>query len=520
MKTSIKNIIIHFLFFLGFLFICFHLKSQNKPLRTNILDQNISIFAEGEPLSNVIERICEYFNLDYSYNSKLVEGKHVSLNVSNKPIRFVLDKLMKEYNLIFDIEDNILIIRNYIPLSESKKYEKKIKITPSENRFKFEDSKSKQIILPFRSASNLIIIPVIINKSDTLNFILDTGVRFPIITELPFVNKLNLNYMQPIPVHGLGDGESLTAYKSSNNTMRIPGLISLDQEIHMIIDENFQISQVIGIPVHGLIGFDLFKDFIVEIDYQQNELAVIKPEKHNKRIQNKDIILPVHFESNKPFVRTTIMSDKNEMISVKLLVDTGASDALWLSTISDNRISVPETHIDSYLGKGLNGDLYGKKGRIGGIWMGPLILHDPIVAFPDSSLVNQIITDNRNGTLGGEILRRFHVTIDYPAKQIRLKPTSKIKDEFNYNMSGLDISNPIPGFPVFTIDKVRKDSPAYHAGLMEQDQIISVNNSKHQSLSLNDINLLLQSKPERRINMIVLRNGQEITADFNLQPIF
>ena len=510
-----------FLLLFGLLLICFSLKSQNFTSKKNILDQNITIFTDGEQsVSYVIEQICKYFNLDYSYNSKLLEGKYVSLNISNKPLRLIFDLLMKEHDLIFDIEDNILVARTYIPLRESKRYETETKLRPSTNSFRFENYKSKQITFPFKSASNLIIIPVIINTSDTLNFILDTGVRVPVITELPFVNKLNLNHMEPIPINGLGKGESLTAYKSSNNTLRIPGLISLDQEIHMIMDENFQISQVIGIPVHGLIGFDLFKDFIVEIDYQYNELTVTKPEKFNKNIQNKEIVLPLHFEKNKPFIRTSIMTDKNEMVSVKLLVDTGASDALWLSPFSDSRINIPEDHIESYLGKGLSGNLYGKKGRIGGIWMGPIVLNRPIVAFPDSSMVAHIITDNRNGTLGGEILRRFFVIVDYPGKQIRLRPTSKINDEFNYNMSGLDISNPIPGLPIFTIDKVRKDSPAYHAGLMEEDQIISLNNATHHSLSLNDINLLLQSKPARRINMTVLRNGQEITADFSLQPIF
>lgn len=489
---------------------------QEKP----VLDQNISIYAENESLANVIERICTYFNLDYSYNSKLVEGKQVSLNISNKPIRYVLNKLMKDYYLIFDIEDNILVVRDYVPLSETRDYESRVKIMPGKNRFTFENPRSKTVTIDFKTASNLIIIPVSINDSDTLNFILDTGVRFPIITELPYVNKLNLNYMQPVPIKGLGEGESLIAYRSGNNTMRIEGLASYDQEIHMVIDEHFQISQILGLPVHGLIGFDLFKDFVAEIDYSANKLTLVKPKYYKERVNNKDIVMPLHFEHNKPYVRTTIMTDKNESVPVKLLVDTGASDAIWLSTSSDDRINIPENHIETFLGRGLSGDLYGKKGRIGGIWVGPLVLYEPIVAFPEAELVDRIISDDRNGTLGAEILRRFYVTIDYPNRQIKLRPTNKVKEEFNYNMSGLDISNPFPGMPVFTIDKVRKDSPAFYAGLMEHDQILSVNKTNHRMLSLNDINLLFQSKEDRKISMTVLRDGKEISANFSLQKIF
>ena len=84
-----------------------------------VLDQNISIYAEDEPLHDVIEKICKYLNIDYSYNANIVADKKVSLNISNKPIKFVLDKLMKDFYLLFEIEDNILVVRDYVPLDES-----------------------------------------------------------------------------------------------------------------------------------------------------------------------------------------------------------------------------------------------------------------------------------------------------------------------------------------------------------------------------------------------------------------
>lgn len=495
--------------------------AQEKVQKRSLLDQNISIVAEDESLSSVIQRICDYFHLDYSYNSKLVEGKQVSLNIANKPVRYVLEKLMKDYYLIFEIEDNILVVRDYVPLKETIDYEQKVRYTPGKNTFEFVNKRERSQLIKFKTASNLIIIPVIINDSDTLNFILDTGVRYPIITELPYVNKLSLNYMKPVTVSGLGEGEGLTAYRSGNNTMKIgTGLISYNQEVQMVIDENFQISQILGLPVHGLIGFNLFKDFVVEIDYDKLQLTLTRPEFYRDRVNNRDIVMPIHFEHSKPYVRTSIMTDKNVDVPVKLLVDTGASDAIWLSTASDDRIGIPENHIESFLGTGLNGDLFGAKGRIGGIWVGPLVLYEPIVAFPEEELVHQIITDDRNGTLGAEILRRFYVTIDYPNHQIKLRPTTKVKEEFNYNMSGLDVSNPFPGMPVFTIDKVRKGSPAERAGLLENDQIITLNRSHHKALSLNDINLMLMSKEERKISMTVLREGQEINTTFYLEKIF
>lgn len=516
-KTKFGNVLAITLFIL--LLAPFVVNAQQP--NQQVLDQNISIYAEDEPLSDVIEKICNYLNLDYSYNSSIVDGKKVNLNISNRPIKYVLDKLMKDFYLLFEIEDNILVVRDYVPLDESMGYENSQQFQSTNRGFLFDDPREKSITIEFKSASNLIIIPVTINESDTLNFILDTGVRFPIITELPFVNKLNLNYLMPVQIQGLGEGHELTAYRSANNSIKLDGLTAWNQEVQMIIDENFQISHMLGLPVHGLIGFNLFKDYIVKIDYSSEKITLFRPEHYKYRDRKKDIILPLHFDGNKPFVRTSIVTEELQEVPVKLLVDTGASDALWLSEKSDERIDIPQNHIETFLGRGLSGDLYGTKGRIDGLWVGPLVLPKPIVAFPNSDLIDQLISSNdRNGTIGAEILRRFLVTIDYRNSRMTLRPTYRVKEDFNYNMSGMEVINPMPGLPIFTITDVRENSPAYFAGLQVNDQILSLNNSNHQSLELNDINLLLQSRENKKIKITVLRDGEEYKTSFELKKIF
>ncbi len=494
---------------------------QPSKAGSSTLDQNISIYAENEPLSGVIEKICKYLNIDYSYNSELIANKNVSLNVSNKPVKFVLDKLMKDFYLIFELEDNLMVVREYVPLEESIDIERASRDFGVNRGFLIDDSRRKSVSLKFKTASNLIILPLTINDSDTLNFILDTGVRYPIITELPFVNKLNLNYMMPVEIKGIGEGEVLTAYRSGNNVLQMEGLTARNQEVQMVIDEDFQISHMLGVPVHGLIGYNLFKDYVVRIDYQEERITFTRPEHFKYRDRRSDIILPLHFDGNKPFIRTGIVTDDKTEVPVKLLVDTGASDALWLSEKSDERISLPRNHVQTFLGRGLGGDLYGIKGRIDAVWVGPLVLPSPIVSFPEDSLVDMLISSNdRNGTLGAEILRRFVVTIDYRNARLTLSPTPMVREPFNYNMSGMEVINPMPGYPIFTIADIRENSPAYLAGLKENDQILSINSSSHTSITLNDINLLLQSRENRKIKMKVLRDGQEIKTSFDLKNFF
>ncbi|HOY50192.1 MAG TPA: aspartyl protease family protein, partial [Prolixibacteraceae bacterium] len=289
--------------------------SAQEPKKGNAaLDQNISIYAENESLSGVIEKICKYLNIDFSYNAQLLSDKKVSLNVSNKPVKFVLDKLMKDFYLIFEIEDNLMVVREYVPLDQSIDIERASRDYGVNRGFLIEDPRKKSVTLKYKTASNLIILPVTINDSDTLNFILDTGVRYPIITELPFIDKLNLNYLVPVEIKGLSEGETMTAYRSGNNVISLDGMVARNQEVQMIIDENFQISHMLGVPVHGLIGFNLFKDYVVKIDYQDEEITLYRPEHYKYRDRKNDIILPLHFDGNKPFIRTSIMTaEKSEV---------------------------------------------------------------------------------------------------------------------------------------------------------------------------------------------------------------
>lgn len=515
MKTQTLSIIALMLFLM---FAISPANAQKQP--QNILDQSISIFADDEPLEDVIRKICKQFNLDFNYNSKLIKGKRVNLSISNKSVKEVLESLMKDFYLIFEIENNLLIVRDYIPLSEHIDF-KKLYSTPSTG-FLFDNPQKKSITFDFKQVSNLIVIPVSINGSDTMNFILDTGVRDPIITELTLVEELNLNYLQSINLRGLGSDMITQAYQSGDNQIKIPGLTASHQKLNVVLDENFQISQILGMPVHGLIGFNLFKHYIIKVDYNTHKIRLYKPQFFDYKPHKNDIVLPLSFiGNNKPIIKAEIIQDDGKVVPVNLLVDTGASDALWLSTQSDSVLKIPEKNIFAFLGAGLSGDLFGYKGRLSAFWLGGRSMPNPIVSYPSAGFINSlIVSEHRNGSIGGEILRRFTVTFDYYNKRLILRPNADINDNFYYNMSGIELINPVPGVPVFTISNVIENSPAWEAGLRKNDQVISINNQNNVELTLNDINLMLRQKENKKIKMTVLRNGQKIKTIFNLQEVF
>lgn len=487
--------------------------------QVNILDQGISLYVEDEPLESVIKKICDQFNLDFDYNSKLIKGKRVNLSISNKSVKEVLERLMEDYYLIFEIQDNLLMVRDYIPLSQKIDFDQ-LYNNPSTG-FLFDNPKRRSMSIEFKLISNLIIVPVSINGSDTMNFILDTGVKDPIITELTLVEKLNLNYLNSIELRGLGNNNITQAYQSGNNTIQLKGLTTSNQKINVVLDENFQISQILGMPVHGLIGFSMFRHYIISIDYQNERIRLYNPQYFEYKPRKNDIVLPLTYVRNKPIIKSEIVQDDGSVVPVSLLIDTGASDAMWLSTQTDSTVKVPEKNMFAFLGAGLNGDLYGYKGRLSALWLGGKPMTEPIVSYPQSEYINNIIIgERRHGSIGGEILRRFTAIFDFYNNRLILRPNSNINEKFYYNMSGLEIINPVPGIPVFTINNVIEDSPAWNAGIRKNDQIISMNNKLHKEMTLNDINLALRQKENKRIKLTVLRNGQKIATEFFLNEIF
>jgi hypothetical protein len=378
-----------------------------------------------------------------------------------------------------------------------------------EDGFWFRRDNKKRHRVPFEHVNNLIIIPVSINDSRPLKFIFDTGVRTTLVTELSAKDELIIRDAQKKRVYGLGEGEPLEAYHSESNSMKTRRINGKDITINVLMENIFHLSEKLGVDVNGLIGYDLIKNFIVEINYSSKILTFHNPEYFRMKSKKTDT-LPITLYKNKPYTKGAVTLKNNETIPVNLLIDTGASDALWLFATSNDRITIPQKSIKVYLGKGLNGDVNGYKGRISELQFGAYSFSNLVTSFPDSISINYtIFQDGRNGTLGAETLRRFRVFLDYQNNAIYLRPNSKYDEPFTYNMSGFEVSNPIPGLPVFVVTDIIKNSPADEAGMEIGDQVISINNTRISKFDLNEIYEILHGKKGKKLHIRINRNGEK-----------
>lgn len=392
--------------------------------------------------------------------------------------------------------------------------------TKSESGFFIKNPRRKSISLNFELLNNLIVLPVIINNSDTLHFILDSGFNSIMISDLGFNTSLSLNQTRRVQLIGLGEGEPIQAFRSQGNDLYVSGIVGKDQEVFVLVEDIFHLSSKMGKTINGILGHGFFRDFIVEINYVQKKITFNDPERYRYRSRRNSQEFPILIRKNKSYLQTVIVDKDKTSIPALLVIDTGGSHGLWLDSHTNDDIRIPEKNVSTLLGTGLNGPIFGKLGRINKLKIGNFQMENVIASYPDSVSISYALgIDDRQGSMGAEILRRFNIIFDYRAGKITMQPNSNFKHAFYYNPSGIEISNPLPGLPHFVITDVRAGSNAQKAGIKLDDELVSIQGTAVSKLTLNDIALILQGKPNRKIKLVINRQGQKIPIEFRLEEI-
>ncbi len=400
----------------------------------------------------------------------------------------------------------------------------------------------------FNLVNNLIIIPVELNGVK-LSFLLDTGVDTTVLLNLEEADSLQLKDARKISLRGLGGEELIEAYRSDHNNIRIGKAVNPDLTLYLIYDEAVNFSPRLGVPVHGIIGYDLIKDFVVEINYARKFMRLHEPGRFRKNLRRYSS-LELRFFQNKPYIQSRVVIEDKPVEAI-LLVDNGLGDAVWLFNENDD-IKVPEASFDDFLGLGLLGEVTGKRSRIRAIRIGDYTLEEVTAAFPDSVSVQGLrLFEDRNGSIGAEVLRRFNIFLDYREQKMYLRRNRNFSDPFNYDMSGIilehsgfvvvetyekvlddsrqkgqEVYRQTPHYfknfelqPAYRVVQVRKGSPAEEAGVKVGDVILSVNGRNAFRYNLEELASLLASEEGKKIKLEVDRAGKRMEISFELRKL-
>jgi hypothetical protein len=375
-----------------------------------------------------------------------------------------------------------------------------------------------RVQMPIEVYNNLVVVPVVLNNSLPLKFILDTGVRTAILTQKTFTDILNLPYSRKYTISGPGGEKLVDAYVTNNVSLDLPGIQGKGHAMLVLAEDYLELRNYLGTDVHGILGYELFSRFIVSIDYESKMLTFTTPDRFHK--PRKFQTLPMKIEDTKPYIITPIALQDGTTMNAKLLMDSGASHGLMIDPSTDTRIHAPEKVVSSTIGRGLGGEIVGKVGRIRSIDFGNYRLMNAIANFPDMNSYYDTLKEGsvfRNGSVGGEILSRFTVIFNFPQEEIYIKKNASFKKGFHYNLSGIIVKAKGSQLNVFEIIEVRKESVAATAGILPGDIIMSINGITTQMLNLNHVIGFFNSRPHKKVRLELDRKGQRVRKEFFLE---
>jgi hypothetical protein len=343
--------------------------------------------------------------------------------------------------------------------------------------------KNKELSIPFKLILNHIILTANFDNKQEIKLVVDTGmpVKGIILFESEKVRNLGLNYVSQSYVGGAG-GAPVSANITHGVEITIQNLRLENQNVLVMpINQNI----VTSLNADGIIGYELFSQYLVQIDFENELINLIDPSLLTS--SNGGYAIPLQLKQNYPFINCSISIGNHNHFSVNLVVDLGAGHAVSLDVQSSNSIYLPDDTLDIRVGTGAVGDVQGYIGRIRELKLGKFSFASVISTFTLGPLAKGFV--QCNGNLGIDLLRRFNITFDYPNSKMYLSPNHHSNDPFEFNKAGFQFQKTSDGF--FNIDHVINNSPASEVGLRKNDLIVEINDQPANCFGSDFLNKLL-----------------------------
>lgn len=336
---------------------------------------------------------------------------------------------------------------------------------------------------------------------DSLNFILDTGsggISLDSSTCTEFGIKVKKT---DTTITGIGGAKKVPFVFDKD--LYLPGLKVEHLNFH--VTDYSVLTSVYGEKIDGIIGYSFLSRYIVKIDFENNEIEVFSP--GNMHYPSGGTVLHPIFTSL-PIQWLTVRDKKK--YGFNFYFDTGAGLCLLMSErfVKDSSILLSRRKPVITQAEGMAGRLQMRLTLIKEVRIGPYrFKRVPVYLYDDKYNVTSY--PSTGGLFGTDILKRFNVILNYPAREIHLLPNRRMREPFDYSYTGLGIYF-IDG--QVRVEDVIPGSPADRAFFKVGDQVIAVGNNftnniqtyKNLLQSLNEeIRVLIRRK--EKLETLILR---------------
>ncbi len=329
-------------------------------------------------------------------------------------------------------------------------------------------------------------------------FLVDTG-AINLLTPTA-AKRLGLTATGRLSVHGAGDNASDLGLAQARH-LRIGGAHLANPVFH-IIDLGQQINSM-GVPHDGFIGYETFLRFVTTFDYGARVLSFTRPG-HYQPPANA-VMLPFEQDDRAP-----VLNGELDGIPLRLWLDTGSRNSLSLSSpFVRTRGLLEKYHAseEAVLGWGLGGPGRARPARLGVLRMGSIEVNG-LVGDLSSTNKGALALADYGAILGGGVLRRFSMGIDYDAKRLYLVPNAESTQPDAFDRSGLWLQ---AEDAALRVADVAPTSAGARAGLRRDDRIVMIDGEPVATRKLGDWRAQLRERPVGTgVGVRYLRDGRQM----------
>ncbi|MGB6487351.1 MAG: aspartyl protease family protein [Steroidobacteraceae bacterium] len=345
--------------------------------------------------------------------------------------------------------------------------------------------------VPFRLLNNHIYVEGRVNGRGPYTFIVDTGGHTLLSPKV--IAEAGLRATGNAPESGAGAKLSSTGFVP----VRTISIGAVEMHDQVAFATGIYTPDIEGIPVDGMVGFELFRRLIVRIDYGRKILTFTEP--GHASFSNADIAVPFVFYTHLPFVRGRI-----DDIPATFDIDTGSRSELDVTSPAVIRYHLRERYpqgVRAVTGWGVGGPSQSYVVRLHSVTLGAVTVNAPVADLSDAAR-GSFSDPNYDGNIGSGFLKQFVVTFDYGHQVMylrRIQPTPP--DVSDFDRSGLWINAAMGGY---IVTYIAAGSPAAMAGLHAGDVILELDGRPARAEELSNARELLRARPAgTRVPMLV-----------------
>jgi len=355
--------------------------------------------------------------------------------------------------------------------------------------------------VPFALINNHIYLDVRLNGQGPFRLLCDTGGSNVVTPEL--VKTLGLKSEGTVEGTGVGEkSEDVGLTKVSSLQV---GDVTLADQVFAVFNLS-AMKEVEDVPIQGLIGYEVFRRFVVTIDYENSRLTLTLP--GSFAYKGTGTVVPFKFNGTIPQVEGEL-----DGIPGKFDIDTGGRSSLTVLAPFVERHGLKARYgakAEAVVGWGVGGPHRGIPVRIQVLKLDGIAIGN-VIAELSLSTRGSFVDPYVAGNVGAGVLKRFNIIFDYAQQKMILERNSHFAVPDSFDRAGMWLNKPGDAFLV--VD-VTAGGPAAEAGIKAGDRILKVDGLDASKMGLSVIRTKFRTDPAgTKIKLTVESGGavREVT---------